>query len=117
VPYQALLDGLVRDVAGALGALLLDANGEVVVQSGERDERHRLIGACQGIALHRAQTTHARFEQGSIDHVLCRYASGQVILRPLKDGYYLVMSLAADANLGQALFRTGGVRDRMNLEI
>jgi predicted regulator of Ras-like GTPase activity (Roadblock/LC7/MglB family) len=117
VPYQSLLDGLVRDVSGALGALLLDATGEVVVQAGANDERHRLIGAYQGIALQRAQTTHDRLEVGAIDHILCRYASGHVILRPLKDGYYLVMSLSPGANVGQGLWRSALVRDRMNDEI
>ena len=49
-------------------ALLLDAQGEVVVEAGARDERHRLIGAYQGIGLAMAQRTTARHAAGRIDH-------------------------------------------------
>ena len=44
----------------------------------------------------------------------CRYATGQVILCPLKDGYYLVLSLASSANLGQGLHRSAETQRRMN---
>ena len=56
MPYLSLLQGLVGSVDGALGALLMDATGEVVVEAGNGEERHRLIGAYQGIALFRLKT-------------------------------------------------------------
>ena len=51
VPYQRLLDHLLHAVRGTQAALLLDAQGELVVEAGTRDVRHRLIGAYQGIGL------------------------------------------------------------------
>jgi predicted regulator of Ras-like GTPase activity (Roadblock/LC7/MglB family) len=114
MPYQRLLDTLVRSVDGAQGALLLDANGERVVESGERHERLRLIGAYQGIALARARDVKDRYETGDVRHIVCRYTDGYVISRPLRDGYYLVLALALSANVGQALYRSAEAEERLN---
>jgi len=114
MPYQKLLDTLVRSVDGAQSALLLDANGELVVESGERHERLRLIGAYQGIALARAKDVKERYAMGDVRHILCRYTDGHVISRPLRDGYYLVVALALSANVGQALHRSAETEERLN---
>ena len=106
VPYQRLLDHLLHAVRGSQAALLLDAQGELVVEAGARDVRHRLIGAYQGIGLAMAQRTTARFAAGRIDHLVCRYACGSVILRPLKDGYYLAVHLSSEAILAQAIWHS-----------
>ena len=117
MPYQALLDTLVRSVDGAQSALLLDGNGELVVEAGDRDERHRLIGAYQGIALAQARQLEERYATGEIRHILWRYAGGHVILRPLRDGYYLLLSLSPDANVGQCLHRSAETQERLNAEL
>jgi len=41
MPYQRILDELLRSVGGH-AALLLDAEGEVAIQAGTLDQRHRL---------------------------------------------------------------------------
>lgn len=117
MPYQSLLETLVRSVDGAQGALLLDALGEVVVEAGDRDERHRLIGAYQGIALTRAERISGRHGVGAVRYILCRYAWGHVVLRPLKDGYYLVVSLGADGDVAEALHRSEDTQERMNAQL
>lgn len=114
---QSLLDTLVGSVSGAEGALVLDANGEVVVESGDNRERHRLIGAYQGIALARARELGHRYSIGEIRHILSRYSGGQVILRPLKDGYFLLVSMSPVGNVGQGLHRSALVQERMNAEL
>ena len=63
-------------VDGAQGAILLDANGERVVESGERRERLRLIGAYQGIALSRARDVRDRYATGEVRHIVCQYTDG-----------------------------------------
>lgn len=105
MPYLRLLERLLASVPGALAALLLDSNGEVVVEAGPRVERdrHRLIGAYQGLALSTARQATARYDVGGIRCLVFRYVSGTLVLRPLRDGYYLVMSLAPDASLGQGV--------------
>jgi predicted regulator of Ras-like GTPase activity (Roadblock/LC7/MglB family) len=114
MPYLSILERLVGSVEGVQAALLLDANGEVVVLAGERGERQRLIGAYQGIALARARELDGRYATGEISHILCRYSGGHVILRPLKDGYYLVVSLVPSANVGLGLHRSAESQERMN---
>lgn len=113
MPYQRLLDGLVS-LPGAQGALLLDAEGERVVEAGARDHRHRLIGAYQGIALTKVRRTAERYRLGPVRHLVCRYDWGTVILRPLKDGYYLILSLAPEAAVGPAVFHTERAQEEMN---
>ena len=117
MPYQSLLDSLVRSVDGAQAALLLDSEGELVVEAGARDYRYRLIGAYQGIALATAQRTTRRYEAGAIRYIHCRYAWGHVILRPLKDGYYLIISLTDGASVARGIQRSGETQERMNAEL
>jgi hypothetical protein len=116
MPYQSLLDDLVRHT-GADGALLLDSTGEVVVESGARDERHRLIGAYQGIGLAAVQRSSRRHSAGAIRYILCRYSGAAVILRPLKDGYYLVLSLPPGPGVAAGVHRSAQVQERFNAEL
>jgi predicted regulator of Ras-like GTPase activity (Roadblock/LC7/MglB family) len=116
VPYQRLLDELIHNTR-ALGALLLDSEGEVVVESGARDERHRLIGAYQGLGLAAARRTAERYESGSVSCVVCRYTHASVLMLPLKDGYYLVASFASDAPLALAVYRSGLTQERLDREL
>lgn len=117
MPYLAILEKLLRAVIGAQAALLLDPNGEVVVQAGVKDDRHRLIGAYQGIALGAAQRTTDRLEMGRIGQVSCRYDGGSVVLTPLKDGYYLIVSLATDASLALGLWHSAEARQALDAEL
>lgn len=117
MPYQAVLDGLVRAVPGVQAALLLDSEGEVVVEAGARDDRMRLIGAYQGIALAAARRTSERYAGGPLAYMLCSYAWGHVIARPLRDGYYLVLSLGPDGAVGVGLHRSEQAQERLNEEL
>jgi predicted regulator of Ras-like GTPase activity (Roadblock/LC7/MglB family) len=116
MPYQRILDELVRMV-DAQGALLLDSEGEVVVQGGARDYRHRLIGAYQGLALAAARRSLAPHGVGNIEYILCRYDGANLILRPLKDGYYLVLSLAPDGRVGEGLHHSARAQETLNQEL
>ena len=88
-----------------------------MVEAGARDERHRLIGAYQGIALAAARRILDRYQAGELGLVLCRYAKGTVILRPLEDGYYLVLALGPEASLAQGLRRTAETSERLRAEL
>ena len=117
MPYQSLLDNLLRSVDGAQAALLMDSEGELVMQAGTRDFRYRLIGAYQGIGLATARRTGQKHAVGAIHYILCHYSQGEILLRPLKDGYYLVVCLANGANLAQGVHRSAEIQDRMNAEL
>jgi predicted regulator of Ras-like GTPase activity (Roadblock/LC7/MglB family) len=114
--FQRLLDDLVRSV-DASGALLLDSEGEVVVEGGARDERHRLIGAYKGLALEAIRNAVNRHGGGDIGYLLYRYTDGVVILRPLKDGYYLVLSLPTGGRVGEGVHHSGRAQETLNREL
>ena len=119
MPYLRLLERLLASVPGALAALLLDANGEVVVEAGPRVERdrHRLIGAYQGLALSALRQATEPYDVGGIRCLVFRYAEGTLILRPLRDGYYLVMSLAPEANLGRGVYFSAQIGNDLDVEL
>lgn len=117
MPYQSLLEGLVRSVPGAEAALLLDALGEVVVEAGARGLRSRLIGAYQGIALNAARRTGGRYLTGEVRLMHCRYDHSQVILVALKDGYYMILALRADSSGAVGLRRAAEIGRRMDAEL
>jgi predicted regulator of Ras-like GTPase activity (Roadblock/LC7/MglB family) len=115
MPFREILDGLVREEGGGVrGALMLDSEGERVLEAGESGYRHQLIGAYQGLALTAARRTHDRYEVGAVQLMVCRYTEGCVILRPLKDGYYLILTLDAGADVARAVHRSERAQDRMN---
>jgi hypothetical protein len=116
MPYQRLLDELIQSVR-ADAALLMDEEGEVAIQSGERHERHRLIGAYQGIGLSTARRTLARHDGSPIRYMLCRYAAAAIILRPLKDGYYLVVSFPADGRIAEGIHHSERIQEKLNREL
>ncbi len=117
MPFQRFLDQLTRDVEGLEGVLLLDAEGEVAFESGVQDDRQRLIGAYQGIALAAVRRAMRRHAMGGIRYLICRYEGGQVILRPLKDGYFLVLSLVPGASLAQGLRRSAQTQEQVDVAL
>ena len=117
MPYLGVLERLLGAVAGAEAALLLDAEGEVVVEAGARDERHRLIAAYHGIALSAAQRGSAQHPVGAIRQIVCRYAWGNVILCPLKDGYYLLVSLSPRASIALGVRHAALAQESLDAEL
>jgi predicted regulator of Ras-like GTPase activity (Roadblock/LC7/MglB family) len=114
LPFQVILEGLLAEVPGALAALLLDETGEVAMEAGLRDHRHRLIGAYQAIALSAVRSVGVRHEAGSLQTLLLRYEGGSLVLRPLKDGYYLVVSVDPAHGPGRALDFSTRAQERLS---
>ena len=117
MPYRGILESLLARIAGARTALLLDAQGEVVVGAGDLGERQRLIGAYQGISLGMASRTADRFDAGAIHSIVWRHEGGSVVLTTLRDGYYLVLSLGPYAILSLARRHSEAARSELNEEI
>jgi predicted regulator of Ras-like GTPase activity (Roadblock/LC7/MglB family) len=114
VPYAAILEGLMRSVDRVEGALLLDGTGELVVAAGSAQTRHRLIGAYQGIVLAQAQRMAGRHALGGVRYMLWRHGGGTVIVRPLTDGYYLVVSVGPEGDVARGLHHSADVQERLN---
>jgi predicted regulator of Ras-like GTPase activity (Roadblock/LC7/MglB family) len=114
VPYAAILEGLIRSIDRVEGALMLDGTGELVVAAGSAEVRHRLIGAYQGIVLSQVQRMALRHALGGVRYMLWRHGGGTVIVRPLKDGYYLVVSVGSGGDVPRGLHRSADVQARLN---
>ena len=117
MPYRRILENLTAQVAGVRAALLLDSQGELVVGAGDLGERERLIGAYAGITLGMALRGAERHDAGRIDHVVWRHENGSVVICPLKDGYYLSVSLGADALAAAGVERAKEARGPLDEEI
>jgi len=86
----------------------------VVAEAGAGDERHRLIAIYQGIVLSAARRALRHLVTGEIDYLVSRYDAGTVIVRPLRDGYYVVVSLRPGSDVRSGLRRSATAQDRMN---
>jgi predicted regulator of Ras-like GTPase activity (Roadblock/LC7/MglB family) len=89
----------------------------VVAEAAPLDDRQRLIGIYQGIVLAAARRVLRPLGAGEIHYLLTRYEAGTVIVRPLRDGYYVVLSLRPGSDLAVALRRSAGAQVRMNQEM
>ena len=115
--YVPVLEDLLASVRGAHAALMLDSEGEVVVEAGDKQWRHRLIGAYESISLGTIQKIVERHRMGALDYVVRRHATGSVILRPLKDGYYLLVSLRPEAPIAQAIHRSAAAKVSLEADL
>ena len=68
MPYRRILEKLLTKVRGSIAALLLDAQGELVVGAGALDEKQRLIGAYAGISLGMALRIETLRARGATDY-------------------------------------------------
>jgi len=115
--YRPSLESLLAVVKGSQAALLLDAEGEVVVAAGEPQIRHRLIGAYEGLSLATVKAIIARHKMGGLDYVARRHAGGSVILRPLKDGYYLIVTLGPEAVMAEAVYHSASTKELLDQDL
>jgi predicted regulator of Ras-like GTPase activity (Roadblock/LC7/MglB family) len=113
---------LVNAVPGALGAILVDADGESIVvyarpgqggtDSYTGEERIKLIGAYHTIAMRDAAQLSAQFALGRPDCLVHRYEAGTVVTKPLSGGYALMLVLTQESYVGRGVLhlnRAGAV--------
>lgn len=101
-PYSATLRKLLDSVDGAVAAGFADYDGESVQFEGTLDaDTHRLLLAYQGIVLHHLQSVHQVFGE-TPTRISCRHQNLQVIIEPLKSGYFVVLTLKPNSNLYRA---------------
>lgn len=85
-----------------------------MVAEAPADDRQRLIGIYQGIMLAAARRALRPLRAGDVQYVLTRYDGGTVILRPLRDGYYVVLSLRPGSDVALGLRRSATAQARMS---
>lgn len=96
---------LVAKVPGAIGAVLIDNDGEAVTHFSATNEnaRMRLISAYHRIWLSDCLHLTEQMRLGNLEFMVQRYKSGTVLVKALKDNYALVLIAEGGLLLGQGL--------------
>jgi predicted regulator of Ras-like GTPase activity (Roadblock/LC7/MglB family) len=103
MPYTAILKRLLKKVEGALGVGFVAQDGEAVQLEGQFDDyAHRLHLAYQGILLQTLNRIHQKPGK-AVSAIISVHQKYTVLVRPLKSGYLLVLTLGHRKNLRMAL--------------
>lgn len=105
MPFKKLLGELVSQVPGALGAVLVDWEGEAVDQSGHLDEYElKVIGAHKGVILQNLREVVGRLEEDQVREIVVTTEKVRTLVMPVTLEYFLVLAVRRDDALGRALF-------------
>ncbi len=94
MPFKTLLNRLLEDVPGALGAIIIDWEGEAVDLAAQIDPYEvKVLGAHQGIILNLIRDVLKRLESGTLEQVVIRTDTSRVLIAPLTEDYLLILYL------------------------
>ena len=114
--FRLILNEMLATTRGALAALFLDWEGETVELVCDRDLNDhdlRILGAYQGIFLGRLRELCAGAGAGQPHRFKIEFAETSVLSFDVKDGYYLVLLVDANANEGLAWRKLERCRERL----
>ena len=115
---EALLSKLVSDVDGATGAIVLAADGEAVLWHTKLDaERLRLRGAYVAVAVQSYRESPACKTLGALRTLVLEYEGSSFVAEEIDNDCFVVIELAASANIGEAMFRLGPASLRLCREL
>ena len=101
------LKDLVAKIPGAIGAILIDNEGEAVTYfarpeaAANTNERIRLIGAYHRIWLRDVLNLTQQFRLGTLDNLIHKYEDGTVLIKALKDNHALILVGSNELLVGQ----------------
>ena len=117
MPFKSLLNRLLEDIPGALGAIIIDWEGESVDQVTQTDEYDiKLLGAHSGIILSLLRETLSRIDSGHLEEVIIRTGQNKTLIAPLTEDYLLVLQLGAEAIAARAVYRMRHCVDELRSE-
>jgi len=104
--FERILKEL-TDATGANGAIMLANDGEVVAAHAARDGLDiDLIGAHHGIILSIIKDASSRSDFKDILSVSITTDTNRLAISTLKEGYYMVLSIARAIPVGRALYES-----------
>ncbi|MFY9227105.1 MAG: hypothetical protein WAQ98_30830 [Blastocatellia bacterium] len=117
--FDKLLEHLVESVYGAKGAVFLDSDGEVVqIYTPPKGLKELdLIGAYHGITLTTCRKFSDEVEMGLIEVMICQYKDATCIIKTLNEGYFVLLALSPQGNIGQAIYSLKDVAKSLNEEM
>lgn len=115
--FKSLLSRLLDDIPGALGAIIIDWEGESVDQVARINEYDiKVLGAHSGIILNQLRQVLTRVGSGQLEDVVIRCGEKKILIAPMTDEYLLVLHLGADAIVSRATYRVRRCVDDMRHE-
>jgi predicted regulator of Ras-like GTPase activity (Roadblock/LC7/MglB family) len=106
MPFKSLLNRLLDDIPGALGAIIIDWEGEAVDQVARMEEYEiKVLGAHNGIILNLLREAMARIDSGEMEEVLIRTGRNKILIAPLTVDYFLVLNLGPQSIAARAAFK------------
>lgn len=117
--FDKILEGLVDRTYGARGAVFLDKDGEVVQHYLAPKSRAELdlIGAYHGITLSTCKKFAEEVDMGIVEVMICKYSETTCIIKTLHEGYFVLLALSPQGNIGQAMYILNEVADEINAEM
>lgn len=120
--FEQILRESIATTPGAIGAIVLDQEGESIEFWAERvfdigAEGLRAIGAYQGIYLADLKRICERAGAGRPIRFTTEFSNAKVLTWDLKEGYYLVLIVDPSANEGIAWHHLRSCRQRLLAEL
>ena len=97
---------LLEDIPGALGAIIVDWEGEAVDQVsmiGEYDIK--VLGAHNGIILSQLREALLRTDSGALNEVVIRTGRNKTLIFPLTEEYLLILQLGPKSIAALATYK------------
>lgn len=115
MPLQKEMDAIVADVPGAIGAIIVDYDGEAVVSSSNAFATYDLqvVGAYGGIFLDHLRRITRENGFGTPASFIIDGAEARLLHHVLRDGYFIVVILSKEASLAAARQRLQTCHDRL----
>lgn len=105
MPFHAILKDLVDTVPDAVGAILVDWEGEAVQEYCHCDSYEmRFVGAHKGIILSRLREMHTASQDGEIEDVVVTSACQILLIGAIDPDYSLVLQTNRSCPVGLARY-------------
>lgn len=118
MPFQPILKELVEAVPHAVGAILVDWEGEAVQEYCHCDPYDiRFVAAHKGIILSRLRETKGESQGGPIEEVVVSAARQHLLIGAIDKDYSLVLQVERPCPLGLARFHLNRATARVREEI
>lgn len=106
MPFKSLLKRLLDDIPGALGAIIVDWEGEAVDQVSVVNEYDiKVLGAHSGIILSQLKEALLRTDSGALNQVVIRAGENKTLIAPLTEDYLLILQLGSKSIAAFATYK------------
>lgn len=103
MPLKTILNDILTQIPGGLGAILIDWEGEAVEQVSRMDDfQLKVLGAHCGIILENLRHAAQRLDGGEIEELVIRARHQSILVVPVTTEYFLVLTLGEEVPAAQA---------------